>query len=420
MMGRVSTLLMLMLVLAAATLGGGGAAAGPALGSSPDVGFCSGAIRLPDGHVPEPLDRGAIIDSVPADQGVKAVAIVGDVGSSTPGYRAEMDEAAAALQGYGVVVTKFYYGVHTFGWAEVVAAAHQAHFLLYMGHGVYSGDLPYPTWVGGFYFGSGEFVSPDQIRNDLAGVMAPDSMVIFSHACFTAGSSAGDPADLAQSEAQRRVTMYADPFTDIGMQAYFANNYFHSAAQTVDQVFAGATMEDVFKGGVGYNPANFRDLSYPLAGYDLWLDGTPGSWHLAFVGIPDYVFDPAGPPPELGNLPDSFDFLYSIPDQRLLPLSVEMRPSNVGSEEPLTWTVTITGSWFTADPLGGTSPDSFRISPTTFSTDTVGVLTGEVLVTVVDPPDVANSPHRVDLSLHVIDQALEDVFLPLALREEGG
>jgi len=47
--------------------------------------------------------------------------------------------------------------------------------------------------------------------------------------------------------------------------------------------------------------------------------------------------------PTLGNLPSALGFTYSIPQQRLLPLDYQLTPLNVGSEDPLTWTVATEG-----------------------------------------------------------------------------
>jgi hypothetical protein len=372
----------------------------------------SGAIRFPDDH--EPPATAAV--PVPAAQtgGLKAVAIVGEFGDHTAAYKNEMDDAAAALQSHDVTVLKFYYGDTSFTWADIAAAAQGAHFLLYIGHGVYGGSLPDPDWVGGFYLGPGQFVSPDQIRTDLGGKLASNSIVILSHACFTTGSS-GDSSSVEQSKAEQWVKMYAEPFTDIGMQAYFANNYYYSATRTVNLILSqnGHDMEEVFKGGIGYNPANFIDLTYPEPGYDLWLDGTVNNWSLSFVGIPGYVFQAETPSPALGDLPDALSFIYSIPDQRLLSTSYQVTPANVGNDDPFTWNVTTTGTWFAVSPLTGSSPDSFQIAPTTFSTSTVVAYTGALTLTVVSPPGVDGSPHRINLSLRVINSPISDVYLPV-------
>jgi uncharacterized protein YkwD len=120
--------------------------------------------------------------------------------------------------------------------------------------------------------------------------------------------------------------------------------------------------------------------------------------------------------PELGNLPESLTFLYSIPQAKLAPKTVALTPTDIGAHNLLTWTVTQTGTWFSALPTSGTSPQSFTITPGGFVTNTPGVYTGSITVTVTDPPGTIGSPHRIDLTLHVIDTPIYEVYLPLVSR----
>jgi hypothetical protein len=120
--------------------------------------------------------------------------------------------------------------------------------------------------------------------------------------------------------------------------------------------------------------------------------------------------------PALGNLPETLSFTYSIPDGRLLPVAHRATPLNVGDDKPLTWGITTGGDWFTAAPLDGTTPASFWITPTTFGTETVATYTGAVTVTVVDPAGTENSPHRIDLTLQIVNTPLSTVHLPLIVH----
>ncbi len=428
-----------------------------------------------------------------------------------------------------MTVEKFYYGERSFTWNDVVQAATGAHFLLYMGHGVYrGGSCTQPTLVGGFCFGPNQFVHPDQIRSDLANRMAPGALVIFSHACFSAGQAGCPESDQpSQEEAARRVQMYAAPFVDIGLKAYFANNYYNSAANYVNQILGTPprkTMGDVFKNVYPYNPDYFRDLSYPAPEYDLWLSGTTGNWHDAFVGIPSYVFTadlcelaplptvltftynrvtaqiqpathvitPTGiycpltwsairsgdwftitptsgrtptdtitirpftttlatyspgrytgtltvtvtsPPgtvngiqqisvvadvvePRLGDLPAVLTFTYYISETYLLPPAHSLEVRNVGSGDPLAWTLAKSGNWFTASPLSGTTPQTIWITPTAFITTTPGEYTGRITVTVTSPPGTVNRVQSTALALQVVDDRLWHAYLPCVLRQK--
>lgn len=381
---------------------------------SESSGCVSIPLRAPDGYQPRPLDRSALPLHSRSD-GLQAVAIVGDVGSSTSTYKNDMNAAVNALQSHGVSVEKFYYGDRTFAWSDIVAAAQGAHFLLYMGHGIWwGGACTYPTLVGGFYLGNNQFVHPDQIRSDLAGWLADDSAVILSHVCFSAGSTACDGSgEPLQDEAERRVRMYAAPFVDIDMQAYFANNYFSSSANIVDRLLTDPSSRqsvgDIFKSVYPYSASQFRDLTYPDApGYDLWLSGTTGHWSDAFVGIPGYVFGDYDSP-ELGQLPASLAFAYNTATTLLSPATHVLTLTNAGGGGALTWNVTTEGDWLTVSPIvGSTSDGQITVVPaaSTIAGLPVGHYTGAFTVTITDPPETANGTQRVDLGLDVVTPRL--------------
>ncbi len=117
--------------------------------------------------------------------------------------------------------------------------------------------------------------------------------------------------------------------------------------------------------------------------------------------------------PILGNLPDTLWFIYSRAEGRLLPASHELTPQNVGNNDALSWTVTPQGTWFAVDPVHGTTPGSFSITPTTFNTGSPNTYTGSATVTVSDPAACEDSPHQITLTLKVIDGPLFQSYLPL-------
>jgi hypothetical protein len=118
----------------------------------------------------------------------------------------------------------------------------------------------------------------------------------------------------------------------------------------------------------------------------------------------------------LGNLPDTLAFLYSIPQSRLTPAGIALTPIDVNTHDPITWTLTKTGSWLNVAPASGTWPQAFQITPGGFITSTPVTYTGSVTLTVTDPAETLGSPQRIDLILRVIDTPLHDVYLPLIER----
>jgi uncharacterized protein YkwD len=116
--------------------------------------------------------------------------------------------------------------------------------------------------------------------------------------------------------------------------------------------------------------------------------------------------------PTLGNLPDSFTFLYSIPDARLEPVSAAFTPMNVNTSAALSWTLSTSGSWFSVSPSSGVTPQSFQITPDNFDTGSTARYTGSVTVTVTDPPETENATHTIDVTLIVVDTSIDKIFIP--------
>ncbi len=121
--------------------------------------------------------------------------------------------------------------------------------------------------------------------------------------------------------------------------------------------------------------------------------------------------------PILGGLPDAVHFVYSIPDQHLLPASWQLTPQNIGNSGSLSWQLTPTGSWFDVSPVSGSTPGSFWITPDNFDAGSVGTYTGEVTVTVVNPGGVLGSPHQIGVSLAVVNTPFDYVYLPLIRKD---
>ena len=134
------------------------------------------------------------------------------------------------------------------------------------------------------------------------------------------------------------------------------------------------------------------------------------------VSSSDTIYLTTADVPQLGDLPDALTFWYSIPQARLTPAHVTLTPIDVNTNDPIMWTLTQTGAWFSSTPSAGTSPQSFEFTPGGFDTTTPMTYTGSLTVTVSDPPGVLDSPHKIDLILRVIDAPLYDVYLPLILR----
>lgn len=160
-----------------------------------------------------------------------------------------------------------------------------------------------------------------------------------------------------------------------------------------------------------------------LAAAEVETDGVTvyrrsGYWqyHNGFAGLPSETLESLLDAPVLGNLADVLTFTYSIPEHRLLPTSHRLTPLNVGNTEVFTWTLNTLGGWFAVSPAAGTTPASFWLTPTTFATTTATTYTGAVTITVTEPAGVEGSPHRINLTLQVVERPLAHAYLPVVTR----
>ena len=341
--------------------------------------------------------------------------IDGDYGDWTVQEKENMELAAVELEANGVTVHRFY--APNNDWEQIKLAAEGAHFLFYRGHGVYWSPFPNPT-VGGFALSNSFFVSSEDIRQDLH--LAPNAIVML-YGCFTAGTSSLDGGDIGIDEARRRVAQYSDPFFDIGAAGYYANWFGNAFQMFVRYLFQGQTLGEAYESYFDFNPNTVHRTTHPdHPQMAMWLDKDywSGYWQYnnAFAGLPDETLTSLFAPPALGNLPDVLHFMYSIPDEQLIPAAYQVTPLNVGNDDSLTWSLTRVGDWFTVAPTEGTTPTSFWITPTTFETGTVASHTGTVTVTVVSPTGVDGSPHRIDLTLQVFNAPFAYSYLPLILH----
>jgi len=141
---------------------------------------------------------------------IKAIFIVGPVEESTKEFIEEQKKNAKYLKSLGIQVIEFYHP--NAKWKDIVKASEGANILVYAGHGGVA-----------VFCVTGQIVEGDIIQRDLK--LHKNAIVIFNHACESAGSSLVDTKDIGQAEAFRRVGDYAKPFIASNASVYYANNY---------------------------------------------------------------------------------------------------------------------------------------------------------------------------------------------------
>jgi len=187
---------------------------------------------------------------------LKAVLLVGpingDYDPQTTEYKQDMNLAAAELEANGVVVYKFYTPDND--WEQIKAAADGAQFFFYSGHGIL-----WPHGIVGGLCLKNLNVTPDKIRSEIN--LAPNAIVMLSHVCYAAGPSANDDGPISSEEAQNRVSLYSDPFLDIGAMGYYASNIkfsdgriWYTPLQTyVSCLFQGMTLGEAYEDYFNFN-----------------------------------------------------------------------------------------------------------------------------------------------------------------------
>lgn len=168
--------------------------------------------------------------------GMRAVLVVGHQEDGTKEAIEQMNKIAAFLRARSVSVSTFYDGkAH---WAEIAKAANGANFFLYSGHGgQFSKDK---AW-------GGLSLVDIVYAEDIAQLrLAPNALVLFQSVCGGAGSSADDDGDIGIKEAEKRVREYSSAFFKAGAGAYFAVNTTGGALVTLQQLFAGKTLQQAY------------------------------------------------------------------------------------------------------------------------------------------------------------------------------
>lgn len=291
---------------------------------------------------------------------LKAVLIVGPLEEGTQAEIANMELAAAALQSYGVQVYKFY--TPNDRWADIVAAANGAHFLLYRGHGLYWNGNVYTPQVGGFEVTERMYTS-EEIKRDLK--LAPNAIIMI-YACFATGSSTTDPGSITQAEAQRRVSQYSQPFFEMGAAGYYANWYGDAFKVFITNLFSGQTLGNAFKNYSDYEASKAVALTHlafpnlPLwLSWETWTDYPikPPIYNNAFVGYADKT------------LADLFQPGISLSTNQITAITKPSAPAR-------TYQVTVQSNLgasfnWAASPAGGSTPGWVSYSPASGTNGTV-------------------------------------------------
>jgi len=175
---------------------------------------------------------------------IKAVIVVGADESGNIKFIEEQSAVAAFLKKWGVNVIELYYP--NAKWNDVKAASEGANIFIYSGHGAVLGEAK----QGILYLNEG-IIYGQEILEGLK--LHRNALVIFNHACSSAGSSAGDKGDIGINEATRRVEDYAKVFIPLKIGCYYANNYYESVIPFLISFLNGMAVNKIYKMAIEEN-----------------------------------------------------------------------------------------------------------------------------------------------------------------------
>lgn len=116
---------------------------------------------------------------------------------------------------------------------------------------------------------------------------------------------------------------------------------------------------------------------------------------------------------ELGNLPDTINYVYNLKTHELLPGIVELQPLNVRSDSPIEWQVTNSSGWIEISNTNGTTPNGrLLIQPAEEALRKIGEYMGSFVVGANSDIQVLGSPKEITVRLIVVECLDNQVFLP--------
>jgi len=232
---------------------------------------------------------------------LKAVIVVGNDGAQ---FTDEQLKVNTFLKYNGVSVTFFYSPFCE--WEAIKKASEGAHIFIYSGHGITlhsklnNNDLS--EGKEGTLYLKGGIIDGQKLVEGLK--LHKNALVLFNHACSSAGSSADDIGDIGITEATKRVIDYAKPFVKLKAGCYYANNYHNCIIPILTKFFNGVKIQDIYNHDASQSDKIENRITYPYNKnyevavssqfrYETYSDGSVisafKSYDIAYVGIPNFT-----------------------------------------------------------------------------------------------------------------------------------
>lgn len=224
---------------------------------------------------------------------IKAVLLVGtdDGENKFVEYEEYMKNVEVFLKSKHVEVHTFYKDNKNYNWDNFIKAANGASIFVYSGHGYEEGIAPVMTKPS-VLNSEGQFFSHSDIAKKLK--LRKNALVIYSHACYGAGSSQMDPFILSVEEAESRVNNKAECLFKAGAGCYYADNFPNGHLKFLKNLYEGCTLKQCYESGIlNLNKIEYFDeckfnnkLITGISSYK--ISEKRNAFCVAFVGRPDY------------------------------------------------------------------------------------------------------------------------------------
>ena len=260
----------------------------------------------------------AVLPQPTSAAGKKVAIIVGPTGSITDTYRRSADAAAAAATAAGATVVKVYSPNAT--WANVRNAVNGANIIVWMGHGsgypnpynasettekangwglnrtttngdgdnwsstmVYCGERALLGTLTSAYADQWKYCGGSTNTDGIT--PAPGFVMVYAHACYTAGAGEPNEAPKPESTYLERVKNYSSPPLQLGAGAYFATSSEQSRIVTAVLTQPELPYGQIFRNLPSFSASAARAFSHAdVPGRSIWLQSN--GYHLAYAGDP--------------------------------------------------------------------------------------------------------------------------------------
>jgi len=201
----------------------------------------------------------------------------------------ELERISLFLSSKEVIVHKFYSS--RANWNEVVKVAPRCSFFIYFGHG---GEKNFLNMNG--------YVDSNKIISDLK--LKPNSIVLLSHCCLSAGSSSTDESQINLQTAKGRIMSRSSVFLKTGASVYYSTNFDDGILSFLSSLYQGQSIgsyhnifvnSGLYKSGISMREELNEYYTDKVKKVFLYSDKMPSdrfrTYDICLIGDPNFILE---------------------------------------------------------------------------------------------------------------------------------